>query len=566
MKKRVSNNERKPASSKRLRATKKISRRSRAVSGSNIKRAKGQLDIDALMAAIIESSDDAIISKDLNGIIMSWNEGAERLFGYTAAEVVGKSVATLIPAGRADEESCILERIRRGEKVDHYETTRLRKDGHEIEISLTVSPVRDKSGKVIGASKIARDISSRRQAEERLKQALAREQEARGEAERANRVKDEFLCAVSHELRTPLTAINGWALMLRAGSLDAAQSARALETIVSSAKAQNQLINDLLDVSRIITGKMRLNVAPLNLGSVIEAAVETAHPAAEAKGIRLSVSLDPAADTMSGDAERLQQVVWNLLSNAVKFGPNGGRVEIRLKRVDSHVEIVVADNGQGIKPEFLPYVFERFRQEDAGTTRQHGGLGLGLAIVRHIIELHGGTVRAESEGLGKGATFTVSLPIARVPDAPPAESRDKAAGGRLTGANLPSVAGVRALVVEDDADARELIALILEKGGSEVRTAVSAAEALAYCDDWGPDILIADIGIPEEDGYTLMKNLRARESERGGHIPAIALTAYARREDRMAALSVGYEYHVPKPVDPAELLTVVAGLATKSNS
>jgi signal transduction histidine kinase/CheY-like chemotaxis protein len=390
-------------------------------------------------------------------------------------------------------------------------------------------------------------------------------EDARRAAEDANRLKDEFLCAVSHELRTPLTAINGWALMLHRGHLDSTQSARALESIVRNAKSQNHIIDDLLDVSRIITGKMRLNFAPLNLGSVIEAAIETISPAAEAKGIRLSAQLDPAADTMSGDAERLQQAVWNLLSNAVKFAPNGGRVEVSLKRADSHVEIVVTDNGQGIKPEFLPYVFEHFRQEDSGTSRRHGGLGLGLAIVRHIVELHGGTARAASEGLGKGATFTVSLPIARRPDAPPDESRDEAAGWRLTGANLPSVAGARALVVEDDADARELIALILVKGGSEVRTANSAPEALAACDDWRPDILIADIGMPGEDGYTLMKKLRARESERGGHIPAIALTAYARREDRLRALSAGYERHVTKPVEPVELLAVVASLTNRNS-
>jgi PAS domain S-box-containing protein len=389
------------------------------------------------------------------------------------------------------------------------------------------------------------------------------ERQARRQAEDANRLKDEFLSTVSHELRTPLTAINGWALMLRAGRLDAAQSERALETIVRSARSQNQLIDDLLDVSRIITGRMRLAVAPLNLGSVIKAAVETVRPAAEAKGIRLSALIAPEAEAVSGDAERLQQVVWNLLSNAVKFAPQGGRVEVRLERADSHVEIVVADNGQGIKPEFLPYVFERFRQEDGGTNRQQGGLGLGLAIVRNIVELHGGTVHAASEGLGKGATFTVALPIASVRAVAPDESRDKVVGGRLAPENPSALAGVRALFVDDEADARELITMMLAQGGAEVRTAVSATEALASCDEWRPDVLISDIGMPGEDGYMLMKKLRARESERGGHIPAIALTAYGRQEDRMRALSVGYEYHIPKPVDPAELLAVVASLTNR---
>src|SRR5215813_9767202 len=396
-------------------------------------------------------------------------------------------------------------------------------------------------------------------------QLLASEQDARRAAEDANRLKDEFLSTVSHELRTPLTAINGWALMLRAGRLDAEQSARALETIVRSARSQNQLINDLLDVSRIISGKMRLDIVPLKLGSVIKAAVEVVLPAAEAKGIHLSMLLDPAAETLSGDSERLQQVVWNLLSNAIKFAPNGGRVAVRLERVNSHVEIAVADNGQGIKPEFLPYVFDRFRQEDGGTSRQQSGLGLGLAIVRHIVELHGGTVHAASEGLGKGATFTVTLPVAPpARAASPDELRDEAAGWRLTTQNPPSLSGVRVLIVDDEADARELVTMMLAQGGAVVRTAVSAPEALAACDEWRPDILIADIGMPGEDGYTLMKKLRARESERGGHIPAIALTAYGRREDRLRALSVGYESHVPKPVEPVELLAVVASLTSRT--
>ena len=378
--------------------------------------------------------------------------------------------------------------------------------------------------------------------EAKRQQLLVSEQDARRAAEDANRLKDEFLSTVSHELRTPLNAINGWAQMLCAGRLNAAQSARALETILRSAKSQNQLINDLLDVSRIITGKMRLDVGSLKLGLVIEAAAETLRPAAEAKGIRLSVLLDPAAETVSGDAERLQQVVWNLLSNAIKFAPKNGRVEIRLEQINSHIEIAVADNGQGIKSEFLPYVFDRFRQEEGGTSRQQGGLGLGLAIVRHIVELHGGTVQAASEGLGKGATFTVALPINSAYAVSQDELSDKSASRRLTPQNPPSLAGVRVLFVDDEANARELITMILAQGGAEVRAEASATEALAAFDQWRPDILISDIGMPGEDGYTLMKKLRARESERGGHIPAIALTAYGRQEDRQRALYVGYEF------------------------
>ncbi len=404
---------------------------------------------------------------------------------------------------------------------------------------------------------------ARLSAEAKLQELLTSERDAKESAEDANRLKDDFLATVSHELRTPLTSINGWAQMLRAGRLDTEQSSRALESIVRSAKSQNQLINDLLDVSRMITGKMRLDVGPIMLVSVIEAAIEVVRPAVEAKGIRLSVMLDPAAEKISGDAERLQQVVWNLLSNAIKFAPKGGRVEVRLKRANPYLELSIADNGQGIKPEFLPYVFDRFRQEDGGMSRQKGGLGLGLAIVRHIVELHGGTVCAASEGIGKGATFTVALPIAPVRDVSPSDQFETPAGWTLTNQNQPSLVGVRAVLVEDEADARELVTAMLIQGGVEVRAAASASEALEACDEWRPDILIADIGMPVEDGYVMMKKLRARESQSGGHIPAIALTAYARQEDRLRALSVGYQSHVSKPVEPVELLAVIASLTNR---
>jgi signal transduction histidine kinase/ActR/RegA family two-component response regulator len=400
---------------------------------------------------------------------------------------------------------------------------------------------------------------ARLSAEAKRQQLLESEQEARKMAEDANRLKDEFLATVSHELRTPLSSISGWAKLLRVGNLDDAQAARAFETIERSAHSQNQLINDLLDVSRIITGKMSLDISLLQLGPVIEAAVEKVRPAAEAKGICLNALLD-SAERVSGDADRLQQVVWNLLSNAIKFAPKGGRVEVRLERVNSQVEITVADNGKGINPKFLPYVFDRFRQEEGGASRRQGGLGLGLSIVRHLVELHGGTVRAASKGLGKGATFTVVLPMA------PVDWREKAAGERLTLENLSSLAGVRALLVEDDADARELVTMMLERGGLEVRTASSAAAALAAFDEWRPDILISDIGMPGEDGYMLMKKWRERESARGGHIPAIALTAYARPEDCRRALSVGYESHVPKPVEAEELLAIVASLTNRQSN
>ena len=396
--------------------------------------------------------------------------------------------------------------------------------------------------------------------EEKRQQLLTSEREARRAAEDANQLKDEFLSTVSHELRTPLNAINGWAQMLCSGRLDTAQSAHALEIIVRSARSQNQLINDLLDVSRIITGRMRLDICSLDLGSVIEAAVDTVRLTAVSKGINLNVQLDPKVAKVSGDGERLKQVVWNLLSNAIKFAPKGGYVKVRFMQVNQQVEISVSDNGQGIKPDFLPYVFDHFRQEEGGLSRRHGGLGLGLSIVRHIVELHGGSVSASSDGLNKGATFTVMLPIASQTALPPDIFIGKADGKQ----NTPILAGLRVLFVDDEADARDLIAMMLTEGGAVVRTAASAIDALAACDEWRPDILISDIGMPGEDGYMLMKKLRASENEWGGHIPAIALTAYGRKEDRMRALAVGYESHVAKPVEPVALLTIVANLANRT--
>jgi PAS domain S-box-containing protein len=565
MKKRVSENEQKTASPKRLMATKKISRRSRHETGSTANRAKGQLDVDALMAAIVESSDDAIISKDLNGIIMSWNYGAERLFGYAAAEVIGKSVTILIPPGRADEEPYILERIRRGEKVDHYETVRRRKDGSEVDISLTVSPVRDKSGKVIGASKIARDISERKRAEIEREESLRRETAARAEAEKANRLKDEFLATVSHELRSPLNAILGWARMLSEKQLDEEKTARAFEVIYRNAHAQNQLIGDLLDVSRIITGKLRLDVSLVELIPTIDAAMDVVRPAADAKNIRLSSTIDPTAGWVSVDPDRLQQILWNLLSNAVKFTSEGGEVAVHLKRETTRIAITVSDTGEGIEPEFLPFVFDRFSQLDGAKTRAHGGLGLGLAIVRHMVELHGGTVSAASPGRGRGASFTVTFPLtsrrtetgedepARLPNAVKTSQRRAQSPDPLE--------DLRVLVVDDELDSRELFYSMLTNYGAEVKVCSSAAEALQTLDEWQPDVLVSDIGMPREDGYEFMKKVRAREPERGGRIPAVAVTAYAGARDERHAFATGYQMYISKPVEPGRLAATIARLA-----
>jgi signal transduction histidine kinase/ActR/RegA family two-component response regulator len=387
------------------------------------------------------------------------------------------------------------------------------------------------------------------------------------EAQESNRLKDEFLATVSHELRTPLTAILGWAHLLRTGQTDDGHMAKALETIERNARAQAQLIDDLLDVSRIITGKLRIDVRPVDPNSFIEAAVEGVRPAAEAKGVRLQRIMDTGIVTVSGDPVRLQQVVWNLLSNAIKFTPKGGRVQVKLERVNSHIEIGVSDTGPGIEPEFLPYVFDRFRQADGRTTRQHGGLGLGLSIVRHLVELHGGTVRAESEGEGQGATFTVLLPVAAVyQTAGTVERVHPAARDTLPLYDCPDrLEEVRVLAVDDEPDTRELLKAGLGQCGAVVRVVGSAAEALEAIAVETPDLLISDIGMPDEDGYELIRRVRQLPPEKGGKVPAIALTAYARVEDRMQALRAGYQMHVPKPVELAELVAVAASLVRRGD-
>ena len=830
------------------------------------------------LAALIESADDAIISKTLQGIITSWNQGAERIFGYTADEVIGQPITIIIPPDHLDEEPKILARLRAGERIEHFETVRMRKDGTRVDISLTVSPIKGPDGQVVGASKIARDVTEQRrsrraldEASERLRLALAashlgdwswdaktdkvtfsdtaarifglpsgseitwtemrellhpddrerarvavdtalashidydieyrltrpdnheawisargrgiyetdgsvagmlgfvqdisesketeetlREQadalralnqigqlisgeldlhktvqavtdaateitgahfgsffynilneegasymlytlagaprdvfdrfpmpratdlfgptfrgegvvriadvkkdprygksspyygmpdgdlrvtsylavpvvsrsgevlgglffghpdpdvfterdevvvaglasqaavamdnarlyeaakRARAEAETAaaekerlyrqaeesSRLKDEFLATISHELRTPLSAILGWARMLRMGQLAPENSTKALETIERNARAQAQLVDDLLDVSRIITGKLRMDVQPADPNTFIDAAVEAVRPAAEAKGVRVQKIIDTGPIAIPGDPVRLQQVVWNLLSNAIKFTPRGGRVQIQSQRVNSHLEIIVSDTGQGIAADFLPHVFDRFRQADQKTSRQHGGMGLGLSIVRHLVELHGGTVRAASEGEGHGSTFTVMLPIT------PIYQLDET-GGRVHPAArdlLPPaddctdrLDGLRLLVVDDESDTRDLLQQGLEYCGAKVKSVGTAKEALELIVNGGSDVLISDIGMPGVDGYELIRQVRKLPPDRGSKIPAIALTAYTRTEDRLQSLRAGYDMHVPKPVELAELVAVAATVVRRKN-
>jgi PAS domain S-box-containing protein len=765
------------------------------------------------LAAIVESSDDAIIGKTLEGVITSWNKGAERIFGYTADEIIGRPIAVLIPPERHDEEQEILKRLRRGERIEHYVTKRIRKDGSPLVISLSISPIKESTGKIIGASKIARDITERqrssealqaserlfrlladsapvmvwlsgqdklctffnkkwldfrgrtmeqelgnnwaegvhpgdlerclntygtafddrkefemeyrlrrhdgmyrwildrgiplfspkdtftgyigscvditerKQAEEALRVAeeqlrlvtdnmaaavarcsrdmryewvspvyaqwlrreqedivgraiveiigmegyeairphveralsgakeeyvafvnfegpglrwihavyvptkdsagsvngwvavvsditdrrrleeereelLKREHQARTRAEEVNQLKDEFLATVSHELRTPLSAILGWASLLRAGGLGEKQSRLAMETIERNAKTQAQLVEDLLDVSRVITGKLRLDVRPVRLPAVVESAIRSVAPAAEAKGVRIQTIIDPNADPVSGDPARLEQVLWNLLSNAIKFTPRGGRVQVRIERINSHIEIIVSDTGQGIRADFLPYVFDRFRQAEGGSRRQHSGLGLGLAIVRHLVELHGGTVRVDSPGEGQGATFTVRLPMMVVHAREDQEDRVHPRAATKTALVLdraPNLAGIKVLVVDDEPDTRRLLRIVLEQCGAEIRDAGSAEEGLRMAQEWKPSLVVSDIGMPGTDGYDFIQKFRDWEREHGTWVPAVALTAYARAEDRVRALSAGYQIHVAKPIDPVEFALVVAG-------
>jgi PAS domain S-box-containing protein len=682
------------------------------------------------LAAVVMSSDDAIITKTLDGVITSWNPSAERMFGYTAAEALGQSIRMLIPADRQAEEDLVISRIRAGQALSHYDTVRMRKDGTTLHISLTVSPLVDQRGRIIGASKIARDITeqvrltqaadehardTQRLAEfgatlaatldrdaivqtvtdtgTRLtraefgafffnvrdvetgnaymlysvsgapKEAFARfphprvtemfaptfrgegpvrlddvtkderfgrnapfygmppghlpvrsylavpvrglqgdvlgglffghsqpgmftgqhERLAVGvatwasislqnsrlydEAHEANRMKDEFLAVLSHELRTPLNAIVGYSRLLRGGILSGDKALRGLETLERNATSLTQIVEDVLDVSRIVAGKIRLDVQSVALPLLIDNAVATVQPAADAKGVRVQAILDPNVGPVSGDPDRLQQVVWNLLANAVKFTPKGGRVQVRLERVNSHVEIIVSDTGAGIAPDFLPYVFERFRQGDAGTTRRTGGLGLGLAIVRHIVEMHGGTVHAASAGVDAGSTFRVQLPTMIVQPERLPTPREHPRTERLHPLKqLGDLAGIRVMAVDDEPDALVLLRVVLEAAGADVTTVSSPQELLALVASVKPHALVVDLGMPGMDGFEVIARIRESADPAVRDTPAAALTAFARSEDRTKALRSGFEMHLSKPIDPGELVASVATLVRRVRS
>src|ERR1043166_7734029 len=476
----------------------------------------------------------------------------------------------LFPPERLNEEGSILERIRTGERIENYETVRLRKDGSPVDVALTISPIVDANGNVIGASKIARDISARKRAEEERAELLLREQNARAEAEAANRLKDEFLAIVSHEVRTPLNSIVGWIQMLRSGKLDEEHTAKALESIDRNAALQGTIITELLETSRIVTGNLKLDSKPIALPSLIEAAIEIVRPAAEAKSIQIETALDISAGPIWGDSGRLQQVFWNLLSNAVKFTPRDGRIEVRLERDNSNAIIVVKDNGEGMEADFMPYVFDRFRQADATTSRSFGGLGLGLSIVRSVVEMHGGSVRAESEGKGRGANFTVTLPIMAVSDLLAEfefQQTDLDTGLRAlskpTRAEVVRLDGLHLLVVDDHEDTRELLRVALTNSGGDVRTCASSADALATLKSWKPDCIISDVGMPGADGYKLIKKIRALKKKDRAKTPAIALTGFAGDDDKLQAIAAGYQLHLSKPVDLGTLTSEIARLVPK---
>ena len=522
-----------------------------------------------------------IVTTDSDLNVVEWNHWMWEHTGKTRAEIIGRNLLELfpeLPQRRLDRhykwalegKVGVLSQALHG----HLIAMPAMSGEHgfkQMQQAVRISPL-SHEGRVIGTLTVIEDVTERvaREAElqakiEERSRLLSNENIARREAERANRLKDEFLATISHELRNPLNAILGWAHMMRLGKLNEANTERAIETIYRNAKSQTQLVADLLDVSRIISGKLRLDVRTVDLISIINAAIDSIRPATDAKSIRLQTMLDPAAGPISGDADRLQQIVWNLLTNAVKFTPKGGRIQVKLQRVDSRVEIVVSDSGVGISKEFLPYVFDRFRQADASSTRIHGGLGLGLSIVHQLVDLHGGTVSVQSEGEGKGATFTIMLPFVGVISQKESESVNPIQSDDILSFDgLPSLHGLKVLVVDDEADTRELIGEVLKECGSEVITTRSAAEALVALEQHRPDILISDLGMPDEDGYSLIEKIRALPSERGGDIPAAALTAYARAEDRMRVLRSGFQFHLPKPVDSAELVTVVASLAGRA--
>ncbi len=502
---------------------------------------------------------DAVLTVDNDSRVTWMNATAEERYHIASENALGRLIHEVYQNRwlRPDDEAAARQTL--AEK-GHWrgESMHTLRDGIYLHVESSITVLRDDAGREVGLLTVIQDITSRRRAELEREELLTQESNAREAAELAMRAKDEFLATVSHELRTPLSAILGWAAMLQRGTLDEMATATALQTIVRNARAQAQLIEDLLDAARIISGKLESALEPIELTAVVNAAVDSIRHAAMAKAIDLRLIIDPATYRIQGDAARLQQVVSNLLSNAVKFTPRGGRVEVTLSRDNGSASIAVSDTGEGIPPEFLPHVFDRFRQADGTTTRRHSGLGLGLAIVRHLVQMHGGAVEARSAGSGRGATFTVALPLITRNVIPRFDARAADAAG----VDEALLRGVRILEVDDEPDAREVIREALEQYGAAVLTAASAVEALEALRSFRPDVLVCDIGMPEEDGYSLIR--RFREADEGKTIPAIALTGYARVDEKARALEVGYQSFVAKPVEIDDLVSVIANLVRRA--
>jgi len=510
----------------------------------------------ALLAAIVESSDDAIISKDLNAIITSWNRGAERIFGYTVAEAIGRSITMLIPSDRPDEEPAILDRIRRGERIDHYETVRQRKDGSLLDISLTVSPIRDARGRVSGASKIARDISERRRAEAQRAELLHVTERARADAEAANRAKDEFLAMLGHELRNPLSAIRN---AVAAATLDETSRSRALEIARRQTEHLARIVEDLLDVARITQGRVRLRRERLALAELLRRTVDNARSIIDERGHALTLAVPADPIEVEADPTRVEQAVANLLANAAKYTDPGGTIRVSAERDGELAVIRVRDNGIGIAPDVLGRVFDLFTQDERSLDRAPGGLGIGLTLVRRIVELHGGSVEAQSPGLGGGAEFIIRLPaLPRAVNAPSAQ-RPEDAQQRLS-ERRPA----RVLMVEDHPDTAESLVMILELVGHHVRVVHDGYAALEAARANTPDIMLIDIGLPEMNGYEVAQAIRSDPALK--HIVLVALTGYGRAEDKVRALAAGFDYHLVKPVDLDALDDLVARLGWQAES
>src|SRR5262245_55063282 len=534
------------------------------------KRAEAALrESEERFAKAFHASPDALsISRIADGVILEVNDSFVSLFGYDRAELIGKSTLQLCLYVNREDRERVLKILQEEGHVRDFEFEMKRKSGEPLLIQFSAEPL-DLHGEHCWLA-IGRDIAERKRAEKEREDLLLKEKAAREDAESANRLKDEFLGTISHELRTPLTAILGWARMLTGGALQAAQMRHAFEVIQRSAESQAQLVDDILDTARIITGRFNLEVRPIEVGRILQAAVDVIRPSAEVKGITLQVVSDNQSSTVIGDASRVQQIFWNLLSNAVKFTNKGGRIEARLARIGDRIEVSISDTGVGIDPQFLPHVFDRFRQGDSSSTRKYSGLGLGLAIVRHLAEVQGGSVVASSPGIGLGSTFKVDFPAAPTPcllqpESGPFEPESSPAVESSHTDSCQELKGVSVLIVEDDPETLDLLKFILDQRAAQVTTAASAAEALRVLEDSPADVLVSDLAMPDQDWYDLIRRVRSLAPERGGNVPAVALSAYTRAEDRMRALAAGFSLHLPKPVDPSELVAALARLAGLKN-